>query len=155
VQGRAIRKFERINGYFDGLTWTPDGESLVYSVNNALWRQAVAGELPEKLPFGEDANAPTVSRVGGRLAFARGNADMDNMSLWVLNLNAPTVPKGLPVRVIASSRDQLQPHISPDGRRIAFVSQLSGNTEIWAADHDGSNLVQLSSFGATVTGTLR
>jgi Tol biopolymer transport system component/DNA-binding winged helix-turn-helix (wHTH) protein len=155
VQGQTIRRFERINGYFNGLTWAPDGKSIVYSVNNSLWQQRVAAKVPEKLPFGQDANAPTVSRVGGRLAFARGSADLDNMSLWVLNLSAPSVPNGVPVRVVASSRDQLQPQISADGKRIAFVSQRSGNMEVWVANNDGSNLAQLSSFGATVTGTPR
>ena len=45
-----------------------------------------------------------------------------------------------------------QPQLSPDGRRVAFASDRSGEWEIWLADPDGSNAVQLTSMGAPVTG---
>ena len=42
----------------------------------------------------------------------------------------------------------LHPQLSPDGRRVAFASDRSGGWEIWLADPDGSNAVQLTSMGA-------
>lgn len=36
------------------------------------------------------------------------------------------------------------PDFSPDGNRIAFTSARSGNTEIWTANSDGSQAVQLT-----------
>ena len=44
------------------------------------------------------------------------------------------------------------PQFSPDGRRVAFASNRSGESEIWLADPDGSNAVQLTSMGAQRTG---
>jgi Tol biopolymer transport system component len=40
------------------------------------------------------------------------------------------------------------PQLSPDGRRVAFASDRSGAWEIWLADLDGSNAVQLTCMGA-------
>ena len=37
------------------------------------------------------------------------------------------------------------PAYSQDGRKIAFTSERSGQTEIWVCDSDGSNAVQLTS----------
>jgi dipeptidyl aminopeptidase/acylaminoacyl peptidase len=40
---------------------------------------------------------------------------------------------------------------SPDGRRVAFASMRSGDTEIWLSDPDGSNTFKLTSMGAQET----
>jgi TolB protein len=39
------------------------------------------------------------------------------------------------------------PTWSPDGKKIALVSNLSGNLEIYTINPDGSGLQQLTSFG--------
>jgi len=40
------------------------------------------------------------------------------------------------------------PQLSPDGSRVAFTTTRSGEWEIWLADPDGSNAVQLTYMGA-------
>ena len=155
VQGVVVRKFLRLDGEFGGLTWTSDGNSIVYSLNSFLWRVAVMGGHPQKLEFGQNANAPAVARVGARLAYAQQNTWRNQLNIWRLDLSAPDKAKSVPIKVIFSSRGQEEPRISPDGQRIAFCSGRSGSSEIWVADRDGSNLIQLTSFGGPVTGTPR
>ena len=79
-------------------------------------------------------------------------------------LEAPTTatsgaPKSLPLEsarrpqlLISSTLDDIQPRYSPDGKKIAFGSTRSGTREIWVADADGSNPVQLTSFGGPLVG---
>jgi eukaryotic-like serine/threonine-protein kinase len=155
AQGELVRKVQRLDGGMGGLTWTSDGKFIVYIYQSFLWRIAVMGGHPQKLQFGQNATAPTVARVGARLAYAQQNSWGQQLNIWRLDLSAPDKAKGAPIKVISSSRVQKEPRISPDGKRIAFYSERSGNQEIWVADRDGSNLIQLTSFGGAGAGTPR
>jgi Tol biopolymer transport system component len=52
----------------------------------------------------------------------------------------------VPAPIISSTKRDDGPACSPDGRRIAFLSERSGTPEIWVCDRDGSNAQQLTSF---------
>ena len=135
-----------IGGHF-----TSDGRDIVFSAasmsdSSGLWRVPVSGTAsPERLPFGEVGIWPMVSRQGNRLAYTVPNL---NMNIYRLNLPVADGVTGTAVKLISSSRWDLQPRYSPDGNRIAFVSRRSGASEIWTCDSDGSNPVQLTSLGA-------
>jgi dipeptidyl aminopeptidase/acylaminoacyl peptidase len=46
----------------------------------------------------------------------------------------------------------MTPEFSPNRRRVAFRSDRSGAAEIWTADPDGQNSVQVTSLGAPLSG---
>jgi Tol biopolymer transport system component len=52
---------------------------------------------------------------------------------------------GEAVRITSGLGYDSQPVISPDGNRIAFISDRDGATNLWVADIDGANPRQLSS----------
>ncbi|HVE66545.1 MAG TPA: protein kinase [Thermoanaerobaculia bacterium] len=136
--------------------WMPGGKEVVVSSRAALWRLAVSGdEPPARLPFvGEDGVQPSVSRPRPgkppRLVYSRSFVD-DN--IWRIESPAPGAPASSPPTVaISSTRSEVHPSFSPDGRRVAFTSTRSGPWEIWTADPDGGNAVKLTSMDATNTG---
>ena len=94
---------------------------------------------------GNNAGLPSAARHGGRLAYVHRFQDIN---FWRADLRDPKLP---PSRFIASSRIEQQPDYSPDGARIAFISERSGTGEVWAADADGSNPVQITSHAIIPT----
>ena len=140
-------------GEIRGQTWTPDGSSIVaswspyaWSTTASLWRVPASGGVPEQVAVGGDnANAPSISRRGNRLAFVQAHIDSD---IWEIGVSG-SPPKGhSPRKLIASSRRDETPQISPDGSKIAFGSDRSGSAEVWICDRDGANALQLTRFGS-------
>jgi Tol biopolymer transport system component/DNA-binding winged helix-turn-helix (wHTH) protein len=142
--------------------WTEDGREIVISSwGQGLWRIGVSGSAtrssePERLPFGDDACCPAISRRGHRLAYS--NEIRPHFSIWRGALLGGPSTRDVTGRgslerpFISSTRNDLAPQFSPDGKKIAFASQRSGNWEIWVCNRDGSSPVQLTSFqGPTVT----
>ncbi|MGD0267828.1 MAG: winged helix-turn-helix domain-containing protein [Candidatus Sulfotelmatobacter sp.] len=155
--GGAPRRVTFDDRLMSGLAWTADGRELVFSSNRGgsswgLWRIAAAGGSAERLSVGsEHAYFPTISLKGNRLSYASG---LWNENIWRASIG-PDHRLGKPERFITSSMQEEGPQYSPDGNRIVFQSTRSGNFEIWRADADGTNLVQLTSFGGPLTGTPR
>jgi Tol biopolymer transport system component len=121
-----------------GLTWTRDGRTIVYSAGGALWRVRVDGSAaPERVELAGIAIFPRAAADRDRLMFVRPPSDND---LYHLSLDGSQKP------LVESSNSADKPDYSPDGRRIAFESNPVGTprSEIWLADADGSNRVQLT-----------
>ena len=158
ASGGSPRRVTFDNRLLSGIAWMPDSKELIFSSNRGgaswgLWRvPADGGGAPERLSIGsERAYMPSVSLRGNRLAYASGSW---NENIWRVPV-ADGHRGGKPEKLISSSMSEEGPQYSPDGKRIAFQSTRSGSFEIWRADADGSNLVQLTSFGGPLTGTPR
>jgi Tol biopolymer transport system component len=81
-----------------------------------------------------------------RLVYIRSYFDYN---IWRVETSAAgAAAPSQPLVAISSTRSDMIPQFSPDGRRVAFTSDRSGELEIWVADPDGSNAVQLTSMGA-------
>jgi dipeptidyl aminopeptidase/acylaminoacyl peptidase len=52
----------------------------------------------------------------------------------------------------SSTRLDLDPAFSPDGHKLAFVSERSGTREVWVSNADGSNPSQLTALGGPLAG---
>jgi dipeptidyl aminopeptidase/acylaminoacyl peptidase len=102
---------------------------------------------------GQVATTEDVSELslGRHLVYSSKVFDND---IWRAEIHPPGVPLSVPERLISSTRQDGNGRYSPDGKRIAFKSDRSGSQEIWIAEADGSNPVQLTSFGGTPVGVM-
>ena len=139
--------------------WTPDGKAVVFSARDRLWRLAMPPrQQPSRLPFvGEDGIMAAVSKAGkgnaATLTYVRNFVDTN---IWRIDMSAVGGPSSSrPTIAISSTRQDGNPQLSPDGRRVSFASNRSGDAEVWIADLDGSNAFQLTSMAAPATGTPR
>jgi len=106
------------------------------------------GTQPESAGFGEGAQSVSVSR-GGTLIYSLLEQDVD---LWQSDLSGRSAGS----RKLAPSRYQnWTPAWSHDGRRLAFASTRSGIEEIWVANADGSQPIQVSHMGSGHTANPR
>ena len=155
--GGTPRRITFDNRLLSGLAWTADSKEIVFSSNRGgatwgLWRVGVEGGPLQRLSVGSDhAFMPSISLKGNRLAFASGTW---NENIWRATIN-PNHHIEKFDRLIYSSMQEEGPQYSPDGKHIIFQSTRSGYFEIWRADADGSNLVQLTNFNGPLTGTPR
>jgi len=148
------------NRYSGTPAWMPDGRSILFasgsSHNLTLWRMDVpplegGSGKAEQVSFGQEGAIEPAVSPQGRIAYRQFMFDSD---IWRLELRrgkngAEAV--GPPKRLISSTRLDHTPRYSPDGKHIAFASDRSGTDEIWVSDNDGSNAVQLTSFGGPYT----
>jgi Tol biopolymer transport system component len=130
--------------------WTADGHEIIFSSPRAggiysLWRIPASGGAPARLMVGgNDVGFVSISRRGNRLAYVQWSGDFN---IYRIEVADSTGPAKLPIKLTPSTRLDFGPQYSPDGKRIAFHSDRSGNLEIWRCDSDGSNQTQLTSFG--------
>lgn len=102
--------------------------------------------------LGQSVYYPTISRRGGHLAYVHFTFHNSIWRIAALNRQSAKTPNdALAIDragpFINSTQSQSSPQFSPDGKSIAFMSNRSGNWEIWVCDRNGQNAVQVTSFG--------
>jgi serine/threonine-protein kinase len=130
---------------FDGRNinpyWTPDGKRVVYSsdkngTQSVSWRLA-DGSGPEEHLF----TGPGLPRGGlftpdGRSLIYSQTGPQTLSDLWVLPLEG--TPDARKPRVFLQTPfNETTPHLSPDGRWLAYVSDESGRYEIYVRPFPG------------------
>jgi Tol biopolymer transport system component/DNA-binding winged helix-turn-helix (wHTH) protein len=145
---------------FDGagvsnLTWAMEGREIVFSTRHAgqsrLFKIPVQGGSPHWVAAsGTDAQYPTFSRQGNRLAWTQTTNDADIFRVALTPDGDVTKPSS---SVISSTAVDVSPRYSPDGKRIVFVSNRSGSVEIWLSGNDGLNPIRLTDFRGPLVGS--
>ena len=135
-------------------TWLADGSAVLFSSNRDgsfnLWKIALAGGEPERF-YGLGGEMYGLAADAQRLAYAQHFGDTN---IWEYELSG-TGKAATGRKLIASTRHDDSPQYSPDGARIAFVSDRTGNNEIYLCDRDGRNVRQLTDSRGAFSGSPR
>ncbi|MGB6134529.1 MAG: DPP IV N-terminal domain-containing protein [Acidobacteriaceae bacterium] len=154
ASGGAPRRLTFDQRLVVGITWTADSQYVVFSSNRegefALWKVPAIGGPIERVSVGdENSYSPAISRKGNLLAYSHGTGRWDIVRVDLKS----SARKVLTDQLLSSNEQDSAPQFSPDGTRIAFQSWRSGSQEIWTCAADGSDPVQLTSFGGALTGS--
>jgi len=145
--GAPVRLTPTINA--GRAAWMPDSREILYGSRGALWRlDALGGGTPVRLALvGQDGLTPVVARTAdrrNRLVYVRSFRDSN---VWRITTPAPGARASSPPAIaVASTRADAIANVSPDARRLAFLSNRSGESQIWVARHDGADAFQLTSL---------
>jgi serine/threonine-protein kinase len=129
--------------------WSADGTLVTYAAVGsdgltAVFSAPVDGSRePTPLIRGEDRSLALFGRVwlrdGGGLVIHKIGAS-DDLMLWK--------PGAVPEPLLATPFNELQPNVSPDGRFIAYVSDESGQREVYVRPlRSASRGIQVSTTG--------
>jgi len=132
------------NIWLVGLTFTTDGDDIIVG-GNGLWRVHARGNVQRAEPvrgLGFTAFNPYIR--GNRLAYGAPTWDSN---VYRLPLRSE-IDAGQPTKLIASTFIDENAQLSPDGRNVVFSSDRTGAEEIWKANSDGSNPMQLTFLSA-------
>jgi Tol biopolymer transport system component len=113
----------------------PDGSAVIYVSNRLgkhdLWVEALESgcpgtKPPRRLTNLEIVATPVVSPDGRWVAFFRVLQGGKRRDIWAVPLSG-----GTPVALVTGSAQNIHPAYSPDGKRLAFISDRSGLEHVW------------------------
>jgi Tol biopolymer transport system component len=138
----APRKITSDISIYSNLSVTADGSTILAArqeESTNIWLATVGERNPRPLTTG------TGNRHGiGGLTWSKGEILFTSAGRDAPVINAVD-PSGV-MREVAP-RVQWLPNASRDGSRVAFISDSSGNVEVWVADRDGEHARQLTHGG--------
>ena len=125
-------------------SWNPDGTRLTYNTYGANARimmtdlatghdRVIQAKVRNSSP-----TTPIFSRDGNSILFARSDDDSKSR-LYRVQLGG-----GDPVLIEEGRGISSSPTFSPDGRRIAFMTDRVGHNEVYIIDADGTNPVWIT-----------
>ena len=119
-----------------GFSWMPDGRHIMMTLGGGstpgrhLWMADVDSDATQQITTSTgNESAPAVAPNGRSIAFTQEDTDFD---VFLIPMD------GSPPRpLLVTSRNEFDPAWSPRDRQYAYVSDRTGNQQIWLRSRDG------------------
>jgi len=143
AKGGTPQRLTHVKSDIRGWDWLPDSSSLVFSyIGNdiGMFRYDMASGAVTHLKTDGFAVFPDVARNSPTMAFT---VDQSTSGIFRLTLPSTSDGKVGKERVFPSSRSDMLPAISPDGRTLAFISDRGSRLELWLGELDKPDSARL------------
>jgi Tol biopolymer transport system component/DNA-binding winged helix-turn-helix (wHTH) protein len=140
VNGGRVERLTEVRSTITGFDWLPDSSGLVFASDHdgrqELYSVALADHTVRPLDL-VDASSPDIAAHAWRMSF--------QMEDWRSTLTEVPLHAGAEPRPLApsSGRDQAAA-LSPDGRRVVFVSDRDGSSQLWSLDRSSGKTERLT-----------
>jgi len=138
------------NPNLSDVVWAEPGKTLLLSrtVNGLtnIWKYSLQDRSLTQITFGAGPDfSPMPDPVGKGIYLVNGKSSSFLTAYHVHSKQSTDIV----------SQDATQPVISPDGKRVMYITLLTGkNCELWVSDIDGGNKLKIASGNETLsTGT--
>ena len=117
--------------------WTPDGARVVFSSNRSgrnqtYWMPADGSGSEERFATSEPPNTlPSSWSPDGEVLLALSSPSAGERDIWTLGSDGEALP------FIESPYEETYPAFSPDGRWVAYRSEISGKRELYVTPFPG------------------
>jgi Tol biopolymer transport system component/DNA-binding winged helix-turn-helix (wHTH) protein len=145
VAGGDARQVTRFGKQISGHDWMPNGDDIVFASDRTgefrLWRFSVnAHNGPSTIrPVGIYGEFPIQLSVAQKAPVLVYSALHQDRNIWRLDLRDRSWK-----RLLASTGQDASPVYSPNGDRICFRSDRSGDEQLWVSTADGTDAVQIT-----------
>ncbi|MCC7180099.1 MAG: PD40 domain-containing protein [Acidobacteria bacterium] len=149
LEGRGPPRRLTFGGVHNTPIWTPDGSRVIYASGvprgNLFWKAADGSGAEERLSSSAHAQMPgSVSPDGGTLAYTQIAGDQQPPDIWLMSLREPREVR----RFVSTPLADIRPTFSPDGRWLAYSSNVSGRFEVYVTSlPDGDRQIPVSNGG--------
>jgi serine/threonine-protein kinase len=121
---------------FSSPVWTPDGQQLLFRglTPPGLYRARGDGTSEPEMLLATAASVQpgSIAPDGSALAYV-DRSSQTGLDIWVLPLTKEPRPRPW----LQTSANETHPEISPDGRFIAYASDVSGRYEVYVQPYPG------------------
>jgi serine/threonine protein kinase len=148
VTNHEAVEFSEVSGYPSDVVWGEPGKSVLFSRNVSgltnIWNYSLKGRSLTQVTFGTGPDYSPMPDAGGQgIYFVNGKSSGFLTAYHVHSKESTDIV----------SEDSTQPLISPDGKRLMYITLPERDrNELWVSDLGGGNKVRIATGEALGTG---